>query len=314
MRFGIVVDSACDLPATFLARHRIVVLPIRIRIDAESFIDDRDPAIIQRFLTENLGARSHAAETEAYTPEQIHDLFLGRLVLDYDCVFCLTITAARSPIFANVRQASLQILNSYRDARKAARVDGPFLMRVIDTQTLFAAQGVPVYEATRLIAAGERQGAIRERLEYIAQNTYGYMLPRDLYYLRARAQKKGDRSVGWLSATLGSALDIKPILRGYRGETGAVGKVRGFDQGAQSLFVYAQARVHAGLLVPVLCLSYGGRLVDLEALPGYAALKQTCAEGGVEMLVSTMSVTGMVNVGVGAVALGFAAPEHAAVF
>ncbi len=63
---------------------------------------------------------------------------------------------------------------------------------------------------------------------HIANHSYGYMLPRDLYYLRARAKKKNDRSVSLFTAMLGSALDIKPILRCFRGETGPVGKVRGF--------------------------------------------------------------------------------------
>jgi DegV family protein with EDD domain len=310
MRFGLVVDSACDLPPGFLAQHKIVVLPISIHIDEETFIDDRDPALTARFLEEKLGTRSHAAETEPYSVEQIRELFLGRLVLDYDCVFCLTITAKRSPIFANARQASFAILNNYQSVRKSAGVPGPFLMRVMDTQTLFAAQGIAVIEATRLIAAHASVGSIRERLDYIAQNTYGYMLPRDLYYLRARAQKKGDRSVGWVSATLGSALDIKPILRGYRGHTGPVGQVRGFNQGAQTLFAYVQERIRAGLLVPALCVSYGGDLAELDALPGYAALKDTCAEHEISVFETTMSVTGMVNVGVGAVTLGFAAAEH----
>jgi len=314
VRFGIVVDSACDLPAEFFAEHDIGILPISIRIGEETLVDNRDPALIARYLAENLGARGAAAETEPYTVEQVRDVFLERLVIDYDCVFCLTITSTRSPIFEHARKASFAILNSYQAVRRAAGIDGPFLMRVIDGQTLFAGQGVAVYEATQLIAANASVGAMRERLEFIAQNSYGYMLPRDLYYLRARAQKKGDRSVGLLSVALGSALDIKPILRGWRGETGPVGKVRGFDAGAKTLFAYAQTRVRAGLLVPVLCVSYGGDLAELAALPGYTALKETCAEHGIQVLESPMSVTGMVNVGVGAVTLGFAALEHDAKF
>jgi DegV family protein with EDD domain len=315
MRFGIVVDSTCDLSAKFYAEHGIGILPITIHIDNHTFVDDRDPALIARYLAENLGARGAAAETEAYTVEQVRDVFLGRLVLDYDCVFCLTVTSTRSPIFEHARQASFAILNSYRPVRKAAGIDAPFLMRVIDSQTLFAGQGVGACEATRLIAApNPNVGAIRERLEHVARNTYAYMLPRDLYYLRARAQKKGDRSVGWFSATLGSALDIKPILRCYRGNTGPAGKARGFDAGARALFAYACARASAGLIVPVMCVSYGGDLAELYALPGYDSLRQTCAEHGVELLESPMSVTGMVNVGVGAVTLGFAAEEHDAKF
>ncbi|CAM5569396.1 Fatty acid-binding protein DegV OS=Rhodanobacter lindaniclasticus OX=75310 GN=B1991_03220 PE=4 SV=1 [Rhodanobacter lindaniclasticus] len=87
-----------------------------------------------------------------------------------------------------------------------------------------------------MIAAGEAPAAIRERLLQVAEHSYGYMLPRDLHYLRARAKKKNDRSVSLFSAMLGSALDIKPILRCFRGETGPVGKVRGFEQGAEALF------------------------------------------------------------------------------
>ncbi|MBO9661734.1 DegV family protein [Dokdonella sp.] len=311
MRIGIVVDSACDLPAEFLQQHEITVLPIGVHLDGETLVDDRSPEVRQRFLDDNLGTRGHAAETEPYSADQIRDLFLGRLVLDYDCVFCLTITATRSPIHANASRASYAILKDYRPIRQAAGVPGPFLLRVIDTENLFAAQGVTAVEAVRLRAAGQNPGQMRERIELIARNTYGYMLPRDLYYLRARAQKKGDRSVGWFSAALGTALDIKPLLRGYRGETGPVAKLRGFEHGAEVLFGHAAQRVRAGLLTPILCVSYGGDLADLAALPGYAELKATCAECAVEVYESPMSVTGMINVGTGAVTLGFAAEEYA---
>jgi fatty acid-binding protein DegV len=86
---------------------------------------------------------------------------------------------------------------------------------------------------------------------------------------------------------------------------------RRFEQGAELLFGYAARRVRAGLLTPTVCLSYGGNLAELDALLGYAALKTTCAEHAIEVYQSPMSMTGMINVGTGAVALGFAAEEHA---
>jgi DegV family protein with EDD domain len=314
MRIGIVVDSACDLPREFIERHRLVVLPIGVHLGGTTLLDDRDPETTQRYLAENLGARGHAAETEPCSVEQIRALFLDRLVIDYDCVFCLTIAASRSPIHAHASQAGYAVLKDYRPVRQAANVPGPFLLRVVDTENLFAAQGITAVEAVRLRDAGQAPGQIRERLEMLARQTYGYMLPRDLYYLRARAQKKGDRSVGWLSAALGTALDIKPILRGHRGETGAVAKVRGFEQGARALFDHAARRVRDGLLTPTLCVSYGGDLAELQDLPGYASLRQTCAEHAVELHEAPMSMTGMVNVGTGAVTLGFAAESDDAAF
>ena len=96
MRIGIVVDSACDLPREYLLRNAITVLPITLRVGDETLVDDRDPATTRRFLDERLGARGHSAETEPLGPAQIRDLFLERLVIDYDCVFCLTITATPS--------------------------------------------------------------------------------------------------------------------------------------------------------------------------------------------------------------------------
>jgi len=43
-------------------------------------------------------------------------------------------------------------------------------------------------------------------------------------------------------------------------------------------------------------------------------LRTACEECGVELMEAPMSITGMVNVGEGAVTLGFAAEEHVAEF
>ncbi len=69
-----------------------------------------------------------------------------------------------------------------------------------------------------------------------------------------------------------------------------------------------------GLLVPVVCVSYGGDLAVLRQLPGYPALRAACEECAVELMEAHMSITGMVNVGEGALTLGLAAEEHDAEF
>ncbi|HAL23902.1 MAG TPA: fatty acid-binding protein DegV, partial [Stenotrophomonas sp.] len=79
----------------------------------------------------------------------------------------------------------------------------------------------------------------------------------------------------------------------------------------QKLFGVVGKRVRAGLMTPTVCVSYGGELDELRALPGYAALKETCAAHGVAVYEAVMSLTGMVNVGKGAVTVGFADGPHA---
>ncbi|HEY5781650.1 MAG TPA: DegV family protein [Lysobacter sp.] len=308
MRIGLVVDSACDLPLEYLQRHEVTVLPITVRIGDAVLADHRDEQATLEFLNAHVAERGHEAETMPFTVQQIHDLFLQRLVIDYDYVFCMTITKTRSPIFDNATQASFAILNDYRPVRAAAGHDTPFALRVVDTQNLFAAQGVTAVEAVRLRAAGEGAPKIRARLENLALHTHGYLVPPDLYYIRNRGRTKGDRSVGLLSAALGTALDIKPVLHCNRGETGPVAKIKGFNPAVQKLFEHVVQRIgHGDLMTPTLCLSYGGELDAMRALPGYDALRETCQVHNIELFESVMSLTGMVNVGKGALVVGFAA-------
>ncbi|MBD9370039.1 DegV family protein [Xanthomonas sp. XNM01] len=310
MRIGIVVDSACDLPQDFIQNNNIVVLPITVRIGEAVLADHRDEEATLSFLQAHVAERGHEAETTPFTVNQIRDLFLQRLVIDYDHVFCLTISKLRSQIHENALQASFAILNDYKPVRQAAGYNSPFALRVIDSLNLFVGQAITAVEAVRMRDADANVAQIRTRLEQLAEHTVGYMIPRDLYYLRARARTKGDRSVGLLSAALGSALDIKPVLRAYRGVTEPVAKLKGFEPATQKMFEFAAQRVRAGLMTPTLALGYGGELEELRALPGYDALRRTCAEHGVEVFESIMSLTGMVNVGKGAVAVAFAAEPH----
>lgn len=310
MRIGVVVDSACDLPPDYLERHRIQILPITAHLDGHDLVDSRDPATTLDFYRRHLCAKGDAA-TSPFTVDQIKHVFLSKLVLDFDFVFCITIASSRSPIYQNATQAAFGIINEYKPFRAAAQLPGPFALRVIDSQNLFAGQAIPAVETIRLVQSGvTNPNRIRERLEYIVQNTYGYMVPRDLQYLRVRAQKKGDRSVGWVSATLGTMLDIKPVLRGYRNETGPVAKLRHFDEAVGKLLGYVVRRIEAGLLTPVVALSYGGELEEMRKLPGYATLQKVCRDHGIELYESLMSVTGGINVGEGALAVGFAAEPH----
>ncbi|MGD6053339.1 DegV family protein, partial [Xanthomonas citri pv. citri] len=153
-------------------------------------------------------------------------------------------------------------------------INTPFSLRVIDTLNLFAAQGITAVEAVRMRDAGEAPPKIRARLEQLVNNTHGYLIPRDLNYLRARTRHRGDRSVSFLSATLGTALDIKPILHCNRGETGPIAKIKSYEAAAQKLLEFAARRVTRNeLLTPTVCLSYGGDLAELRALPGYETLR-----------------------------------------
>ncbi|MFU1923158.1 DegV family protein, partial [Klebsiella pneumoniae] len=90
------------------------------------------------------------------------------------------------------------------------------------------------------------------------------------------------------------------------GEDKAVALSPSFEKSAEKLFGYALARVQAGeLLAPQLGLSYAGEPTALRDLPGFAALENACRERDIHLHLGMLSPTGGINLGAGAMSLGF---------
>lgn len=191
MRIGIVVDSACDLPREFLDQHGVLIMPITLRIGDALIEDRRHPEETQAFYARHLDRKSEDfAESIPYSVAQIERLFLERLVLDYDYVFCLTITSTRSPIFDHAMQASRAILTKYKAIRRDAGMEERFGLAVFSTRNLFTGQAVPVAEAVRLIRLGGLPSEIGARLKQLIDETHTYLVPADLFHIYKRASKR----------------------------------------------------------------------------------------------------------------------------
>ncbi len=305
MRIGVVADASCDLPPQFYRDNAIGILPVTIRLGDESLIDERDPQATLHFYAEQLADKGLDAETQPLSAEQIRERFIDRIVLDYDYVFCITVTATRSAIFENATKASFAILSDYKSTRAAQGVSGPFALRVVDSKSMFSGTGVLVAEAARLARGRAHPNDIRKRLDELRENICAYMVPGDLYYIRNRGIKKGEKSVGLISYAIGSALDIKPVILCYRGETQPVAKVRSYERAVEQMFEHVARQIEQGIDTRHVCLSYGGDPDQIATLPGYDTLAATAERHGIEILSSIMSATAAVNVGARCVAIAY---------
>lgn len=305
MRIGIAIDVSTDVSHEFIVENRIQVLPSTIHMGDSSVVYGREPERSRVFYEDHLDERALDAETSAFSVREIEELFLRRLVLEYDYVFLITLTAARSQTYDNAHKAAFAILQSYAPIRREHRVEGPFGIRVVDSQSLFTGPGVLAWEAARLVRQGHTPQDIRMQLDDLTPYVHAYMVPQDLYYMRTRAARRGDQSVGFLSYVLGQTLDIKPIIQAVRGNTQAVAKVRHFESAVERLFHHAIGRIEAGLLVPLINVSYGGDPNAVFDMPGYPALQRAAQQHGVELMLSMMAPATAVNVGVGALALAY---------
>src|SRR5690606_39436460 len=90
MRVGLIVDSACDLPYEFARKHDLFVLLVTGIIDGQSYIDTHVPVETQEFYQSGLLDKGHAAETQAFSADQIHELFMEKIVTQFDVAICET--------------------------------------------------------------------------------------------------------------------------------------------------------------------------------------------------------------------------------
>jgi len=299
MRVGLIIDSACDLPHEFSRRHNLSILPVTAVIDGQTYIDDHDPVKTQEFYESGLLQKGHHAETEAFSAQQIHDLFLSDIVTEYDVAICETVTRSRSLIYQNATEAMNSVMS------------GNFSMRVVDSKQLFAGQGLLAAHTLDLIEKKLSKNELRQQIESFTDRIYTCVIPRDLHYIRERARRRGDKSVSAVAAFLGKALSITPVIFGKGAEGEPVAKTRSFDDAVSKVMAYAAERVKAGLLTPYVCMSCGLSWEEINALPGLDNLREVCKEEGVELLLSQMGITSSIYVGPGSLCLALGAEDHA---
>lgn len=307
-KIGIVVDSTCDLPRSFVEQHGVEIMPINMRFGTMSFKDARDPEQTMEIYRRYVSQKEIEVSTAPMSVKAIKDWFLDQLVLKYDRVLVITGASSRSDTFKNAQEASFKILSEYKERRKAAGLDEQFNLRVVDSKTLFTGLGVVVYEGLRALKSQDNVmfDKLRQHVEGFSQQVHAYLVPQDLYYVRNRANQKGDKSVGWFSYQMGGMLDIKPILEAHRGETNMVAKARGFENAVEKTFGMAVEAMETGLLTRVVCMSYGGNPEDVKSLPGYSSFLQAAQANKVETLLSIMSTSAGIHVGPGAFSLAYA--------
>ena len=298
------VDAACDLPPEFLAAHGIDVLPIQVRDASGQALDLADPATRLAFYAGAMRAQARSLETVPCRPAAIVERALGQWVRRYDFVFCQTLSRSRSAQYDHATRASFEVLSDYRASRDASGRSGPFALRVQNSGSFFAGQGVLAAETARLIASGLPPTELRTRLERLGEAVQAYAVPRDLGFLRARMLRRGDHSLGRLG-TLGSRLiGLRPVLSGSRDRTRVLARVRGHKAACGRLLAHLRRQVERGLQAPFVVLSYAGPLEELRALPGHAELAASCEAAGVRLLECVMNPPGAVNLGPGALSAG----------
>ena len=308
MKTAVVIDSACDLPATYIQKHRLYLLPNTLILGDQILTDNRDVnltlAFHHRYTTQS---RDLKAMTEPCSASAIAELFLNRLVIDHDRAILMTIAQTRSQLFQNATEASFAIVRGYRERRQRAGLNTPFQLNVLDSQTIFAGQAVLAHEVIRLLQNPDLPfGELRRQAEAFRRHIRCYVLLDDLFHARYQASEKGEHSIGFLHYHLGSLFGVKPVARFVEGETKLMLKARSFERALAALLEQARLEIDQGLRVPLVALSYAGDPQGLRRKHAFIEFERHVRQWGIEIMTSVMSATGGIHLGPNAVSLAFA--------
>jgi DegV family protein with EDD domain len=204
MPVQIVTDSAADLAPELAAEHGIRVVPLSIRFGDEEFTDGVELTSDQFYA--RMATFDGMPATAAPAPGAF-EAAMREAGAKGDAVVVITISAALS--------ATMQ------SAENAARSIGDDIeVRVVDSKSITAAQGMQCVAAAKLAATGASADEVVSLVEDLRERTRIYGALSTLDYL-----KKGGR-IGGAQALLGSVLSIKPIVDISDGTVKEAGKVR----------------------------------------------------------------------------------------
>ncbi len=213
---AIVTDSNSGITQSRGKELGIYVLPMPFFIDGELFLEDI--SLTQEQFYERLGADSEISTSQP-SPGDVMELW-EKLLREYDEIVHIPMSSGLS----NSCETAMSI---------AAEYDGK--VQVVNNQRISVTQEQSVYDAMKLRSQGKTAREIREVLEREKFQSSIYITVDTLKYL-----KKGGR-VTPAAATIGTVLNLKPVLQIQGEKLDAFAKVRGWKAAKKTMLKAIEA-------------------------------------------------------------------------
>lgn len=209
----IVTDSTADLPKELVAKHRIVVVPLKVIFnDGEPLLDGVDIGTEQFYLRQV--EKKEYSRTSQPAPAEFYNVFSG-IIASGASIISIHLSSALSGTCQSARMA--------REMLPGSDID------VIDSRSASMGLGLMVLEASRAAAGGKTKKEILDLIGKMISSTKLYFVVDTLEYLA-----RGGR-IGKAQALLGTILSIKPLLHLNDGVVAPLEKVRGKSRAIERL-------------------------------------------------------------------------------
>ncbi len=195
MPIKIVTDSTCDLPSDVIAAYNIAIVPLYINVDGKSYLDGVE--LSREEFYARLPQYKTPPTTSAPGPGMFSRVYEQLAASGATEILSIHISSALSNV-ANVAQLAAQATES-------------IAVQVWDAGQITLGTGLQVLAAAKAIAQGNRMSEIVSMLQDMGRRTHSFAALDTLEFLRRSGR------LTRLQASLGSVLQIKPLLKMYDG-------------------------------------------------------------------------------------------------
>lgn len=306
MRVGLVVDVSCDLPESILKRYQVQVLPAQLSGPDGTFVDQRDKSDTLAFYQQWQAKPSFKPVLSPLSTDDFLGALKDTLLYHYDHLLVIGPHPKLSPMLHNVREGIMKIHPEIDKLRRQARLQKPFKVRVIESQSGYAGYGLTLYEALRLMGEKARSvDQLKVPLDTFTPNLETYVLPGPLA-IRGSLLQASPFSLSWLTIRKYQLARQLPVFS--VSQRGIDVTMHCHQQSAMNdflNFIYdrlTQTQLHNRMVT----LSYAGNLANLRVLPAFEALQSHIQNKQGRLLQSVMSPVNAAGLGAGALSVAFA--------
>ncbi len=218
--YVIITESTTDISADMVKELGIEVIPMTFELEGESFTHYPDEREMESKVFYDRLRKGEKSVTSLVNTETFLNYFRPILEQGNDILY-ISFSSGLSGTYNSSLIAREELLEEFKDAK----------ILCVDTKAASAGEGLLVYTAVKKKEEGLSLDELSKWLEENVLSLCQWFTVDDLNHL-----KRGGR-VSALSATIGTALNIKPVLHvDDEGHLVAMEKVRGRKKSIQALF------------------------------------------------------------------------------
>lgn len=236
-KLKIIIDSACDIPKEYIEKYDIELLPYRIIVDQNEYIDG--VTIDNNTLFKYLEDKSYitTAQVKAVDFERA---FIKCAEEGFKCIY-LAFSSKMSGAYQTAKLVSEQVKEKYPD----------FVIEVIDTKSGSTAIGLLVEKAIRFRNENLSFEEIVSKLNLLSKKV------EHIFTLESLERLKTGGRISKTAAFVGDLFNIKPILEVKEGKIKLFKKVRGYRRAYKKILKIMEER-GSDLKEQLIGISYSG--------------------------------------------------------